>query len=97
MDDIFINSEKNKSYYPFRLVSNLADEIDLKSSDKYVASSNLSNYYSWENIKKNIHDVLIILSKCMGNLVIILQYKSILSKLKEELHLKSRTNSIFKF
>ena len=52
MDDIFINSEKNKSSYPFRLVSNLADEIDLKSSDKYVASSNLSNYYSWENIKK---------------------------------------------
>lgn len=78
-------------------MSNLADEIDLKSSDKYVASSNLSNYYSWENIKKNIHDILIILSKCMGNLVIILQYKSILSKMKEELHLKSRTNSIFKF
>ena len=78
-------------------MSNLADEIDLKSSDKYVASSNLSNYYSWENIKKIIHDILMILSKCMGNLVIILQYKSILSKMKEELHLKSRTNSIFKF
>ena len=36
---------------PHRLLPNLSDEINLKKSDKYVALSNLSIYYTWENIK----------------------------------------------
>ena len=32
---------------------NLSDKINLKRSDKYVALSNLSIYYTWENVKKS--------------------------------------------
>ena len=32
---------------------NLPDKINLKRSDKYVALSNLSMYYTWKNIKKS--------------------------------------------
>ena len=39
---------------PFKLVSNLADKIDLKRSDSYIALPSLSIYYSWENIKEVI-------------------------------------------
>ena len=35
------------------LLLNLADKIDLKRSDKYVALSNLSMYYTWKNRKKS--------------------------------------------
>ena len=33
-----------------RLLLNLKDKINLKRSDKYVALSNLSIYYTWKNI-----------------------------------------------
>ena len=36
----------------FRLLLNLTDKTNLKRSDKDVALSNLSNYYTWENIKR---------------------------------------------
>ena len=32
---------------------NLSDKINLKRSDKYVALSNLSIYYTWKNIKNH--------------------------------------------
>ena len=50
-----------KSYYilhidiyidPHRLLVNLPHKTNLKWSDKYVALSNLSIYYTWKNIKK---------------------------------------------
>ena len=47
MDTIFMNSN------PHRLLLNLPDKIDLKTSDKYVALSNLSICYTWKNIKKS--------------------------------------------
>ena len=31
----------------------LTDRINLKRSDKYVALSNLSTYYTWKNVKKS--------------------------------------------
>ena len=46
-----LNSENNKSSAPHRLLLNLSDKINLKRSDKYVALSNLSIYYTWKNIK----------------------------------------------
>ena len=52
MDTIFMNSENSKTSDPHRLLHNLSDKIELKKSDKYVALSNLSIYYTWENIKK---------------------------------------------
>ena len=41
-----MNSVNSKSSDPHRLLLNLTDKINLKSSDKYVALSNLSVYYT---------------------------------------------------
>ena len=46
MDAIFMNSENSKTFDPHRLLLNLTDKINLKRSDKYVAVSNLSIYYT---------------------------------------------------
>ena len=53
MDNVFINSENIKKFDPHRLLLNLSDKIQLKSSDKYVAISNLCMYCTWKNIKKS--------------------------------------------
>ena len=53
MDNIFTNSENSGTSDPHRLLLNLPDKTNLKKSDKYVASSNLSIYYTWKNIKKS--------------------------------------------
>ena len=52
MGCMFMNSKNNKTPYPYRLFLNLADKINLKRNDKYVALSNLSNFFTWKNIKK---------------------------------------------
>ena len=51
MDTLFMNSRYSKTSDTHRLSFNLSDKIDLKRSDKYVALSNLSIYYTWKNIK----------------------------------------------
>ena len=51
MDATFMNSENSKTSDPLRLFLNLTDKINLNRSDKYVALSNLSIYYTWKNIK----------------------------------------------
>ena len=53
MDTIFMNSENSKTSDPHRLFLNLTDKISWTRSDKYVALSNLSIYYTWKNIKKS--------------------------------------------
>ena len=53
MNAIFINSKSSKTSDPCRLSLNLADKIDLRRKDKYIASSNLSIYYTQKNIKKS--------------------------------------------
>ena len=53
MNTIFINSENSKTSDTHRLLFNLSDKIKLKRSDKYVALSNLSIYYTWKNIKQS--------------------------------------------
>ena len=53
MDTIFLSSKNSKISDSHRLL-NFSDKINLKRSDKYVALSNLSIYYTWENIKKPI-------------------------------------------
>ena len=52
MDTTFVNSENSKTSDPHRPLLNLTDKIYLKRSDKYVALSNLSLYYTCKNIKK---------------------------------------------
>ena len=56
MDTIFINSENSKKSDPHRLLLSLSDKRNLKGSDKYVALSNLSIYYTVKNIKKSQKD-----------------------------------------
>ena len=53
MDTMFMNSENSKTFDLRRLLLNLLDRINLKGSNKYVALSNLSVYYTWKNIKKS--------------------------------------------
>ena len=53
MNTIFMNSENSKTSDPHRALFNLKDKINLNRSDKYVALSNLSIYYTWKNIKKS--------------------------------------------
>ena len=42
-----MNSKNSKTYDPYKLLINLADKMNIKRSDKYVALSNLSIYYTW--------------------------------------------------
>ena len=42
-----MNSGKSKTSDPHRLLLNLTGKINLKKSNKYVALSNLSIYYTW--------------------------------------------------
>ena len=47
MDTIFMKSGNSKTTDPHRLLLNLTDKVNLKRSDRYVALSNLSIYYTW--------------------------------------------------
>ena len=51
MDTKFMNSENSKTSDPQRLLLNPLDKINLERSDKYVALSSLSIYYTWKNIR----------------------------------------------
>ena len=48
-----MNSENSKTSESHRLLLNLADKIDLRRKDKYIALSNLSIYYAWKNVKRS--------------------------------------------
>ena len=49
MDTIFMNSRNSKTYNFHRLLLNLADKIDWRRKDKYIA---FSIFYIWKNIKQ---------------------------------------------
>ena len=51
-----MNSKNSKTSKPHVLVLNLTDKLDLRRSDKYVALSNLSVYYTWKNIKSSYNN-----------------------------------------
>ena len=53
MNTVFLNSENSETSDPHRLLLNLTDKIYLRRKGKYIALSNLSIYYTWENIKKS--------------------------------------------
>ena len=50
MDTIFINSKNSKTSEPYVLILKLTDKLDLRRSEKSIALSNLSIYYTWKNI-----------------------------------------------
>ena len=51
-----MNSENSRTSDSHRLLLKISDKILLKRSDKYVALSNLSIYYTWKNIKRSYND-----------------------------------------
>ena len=53
MVTMFMNSENSKTSDSHRLLLNFLNEINLNRSDKYVAISNLSIYYTYKNIKES--------------------------------------------
>ena len=52
MNTVFMNSKNSETSDPHRLLLNLTEKINLQRSNKYVALSNLSIYYTWKDIKK---------------------------------------------
>ena len=53
MDTIFMISKNGTTSDLHRLLINLLDKINLNVSNKYVALSNLSIYFTWKNIEKS--------------------------------------------
>ena len=52
METIFMNMENSKTNEPHKFVRRL----DLRSSNKHVASQNLSIYCAWKNIRKHYNN-----------------------------------------
>ena len=52
MGTILMNRENSKTNEPHKLVLNLPQRLEFRSSNKYVALQNLSIYYKWRNRKK---------------------------------------------
>ena len=53
MDTIFMNSENSQTSECHVLVLNLTGKLNLRRGQETVALSNLSIYYTWENIKSS--------------------------------------------
>ena len=53
MDTIFMNSENSKTSEPHILKLKLTDKLDLRLNKKVIALSNVSIYYTWNNIKSS--------------------------------------------
>ena len=51
-----MNSENSKTSDAQILVLKLTDKLDLRRSEKIIALSNLSIYYTWKNIKSSYND-----------------------------------------
>ena len=47
-----MNTENSKANEPHKFVRNVAQRLDLRSSNKHVALQNLSIYYTWKNTKQ---------------------------------------------
>ena len=53
MDTIFMNSENSKTSKPHVLTLKITSKLDLRIGANVIASSNLSIYYTWKNIKSS--------------------------------------------
>ena len=53
MDTRFMNSKNSATSDTHRLLLDLTDKANLKSSNKYVPLSNFTIYYTWKNMKKS--------------------------------------------
>ena len=53
MDTIFMSSENSKTSSWHVLILKLTNKLDLRISEKIIALSNISIYYTWKNIKNS--------------------------------------------
>ena len=53
MSAIFMNFENSKTSRPYVLILKLIDKLDLRRGEKSITLSNLSIYYTSENIKSS--------------------------------------------
>ena len=51
-----MNSENSKKSKPHVLILKLTNKLDLRIGEKVIALSNLSNYYTWWNIKSSYNN-----------------------------------------
>ena len=56
MDTIFMNSEISRTPEPHILKLKLTDKLDLRLNKKVIALSNVSMYYTWNNIKSSYNN-----------------------------------------
>ena len=56
MDTIFMNSQNSRTPKPHGLVLKLTNKLDLRICKEVIALSNLSNYYTWKNIKSSYNN-----------------------------------------
>ena len=56
MDTMFMNSENSRNPEYHVLTLKLTDKLDLRRGQKTVALSNLSIYYTWNNIKSSYNN-----------------------------------------
>ena len=56
MDTIFINSENSRTPKPHILKLKLKDKLDLRADKKVIALSNVSMYYTRNNIKSSFNN-----------------------------------------
>ena len=56
MNTIFMNSENSKTSEPHILKLKLTGKLDLRLDKKVTALSNLSIYYTWNNIKSSYNN-----------------------------------------
>ena len=60
MRTIFLSSKSSKTLDPHRLVLDLSDKINLKRTDKYVTSPNLTIYYKGKMLQSHIKKIKLI-------------------------------------
>ena len=51
-----MNSKNSKTSEPYVLILQLTDKLDLRISEKSIALSNRSIYYTWKNIKSSYNN-----------------------------------------
>ena len=56
MDTIFMSSENSRTPEPHILKLKLKDKLDLRLDKKVFALSNVSMYYTWNNIKSSYNN-----------------------------------------
>ena len=67
MDTIFINSENSRTPKPHILKLKLKDKLDLRVDKKVIALSNVSMYYTRNNIKSSFNNNKFKISKPTQN------------------------------